>query len=125
MLKKWKSLDDLECVKRYGHNHKMAHMLGTHSYSKCALAIGRWAMEGFVVGLKNPAKITVRSEQQMNLKEIVEQLEWCKYECQAGPLENNTAFIALKELAESEEDRILQDKADGAHEDYLESLRSD
>lgn len=61
----------------------------------------------------------------MNLKEIVEQLEKCEFECEAGSLENNTAFIELKKLAESEEDRILQDKADGAHEDYLESLRSD
>ncbi len=39
----------------------------------------------------------------MNLNEIVEQLERCGFECEAGPLENNTAFIALKELAESED----------------------
>lgn len=39
---------------------------------------------------------------QEKLKEIVEQLESCKYECQAGPLENNVAFIELKELAEQE-----------------------
>ncbi len=58
----------------------------------------------------------------MNLKEIVEQLEWCRFECEAGPLENNTAFIELKKLADSEEDRALQDKADGALEEYLESL---
>lgn len=63
----------------------------------------------------------------MELNEIVEQLEKCGFECEAGTLENNTAFIALKELAESEEDRLLQDKADGAYEEYLESLdqRSD
>ncbi|KAA0941611.1 hypothetical protein FQ087_20865 [Sporosarcina sp. ANT_H38] len=58
----------------------------------------------------------------MNLKEIVEQLQKCGFECEAGPLENNTAFIELKELADSEEDRVLQDKADGAREEYLESL---
>ncbi|WP_342538460.1 hypothetical protein MKY15_20665 [Sporosarcina sp. FSL K6-1540] len=58
----------------------------------------------------------------MDLDEIVEQLEKCRFKCEAGPLENNTAFIALKELAESEEDRILQDKADGALEEYLDSL---
>lgn len=34
------------------------------------------------------------------LKAIVEQLESCGYECEGGPLELNTAFIALKELAE-------------------------
>lgn len=57
----------------------------------------------------------------MELKEIVEQLESCGFECVAGPLENNTAFIALKELAESEEEKVLQEKADGAHRDWLES----
>lgn len=36
------------------------------------------------------------------LKEIVEQLEWCGYECQGGPLVNNIAFIALKEMAKIE-----------------------
>ena len=35
----------------------------------------------------------------MTLKEIVAQLEWCNYECEAGPLTNNAAFIALKEMA--------------------------
>lgn len=60
----------------------------------------------------------------MDLRKIVEQLEACGFECEAGPLENNVAFIALKELAESEEDRVLQDKADAAHEEYLESLDS-
>ena len=33
------------------------------------------------------------------LKGIVEQLESCNYECEAGPLERNTAFLALRELA--------------------------
>lgn len=36
------------------------------------------------------------------LKEIVEQLESCGYECVAGKLENNVAFIELKRLAEQE-----------------------
>ena len=122
MLKKWKALDELECVKRYGLIHKLTHIAGTNSVSWCASAISSWAMEGLIEGFKNPAKITIRSDWQMNLKDIVEQLEHCKYECIAGPLENNTAFIALKELADSEEDRILQDKADGALEEYLESI---
>ena len=38
----------------------------------------------------------------MTLGEIVKQLESCGYECEAGFLENNTAFIALKELAEKD-----------------------
>lgn len=31
--------------------------------------------------------------------EIVEQLEWCDYENEAGKLENNVAFKALKKMA--------------------------
>lgn len=34
------------------------------------------------------------------LRGIVEQLESCGYECEAGPLENNTAFLALRELSD-------------------------
>lgn len=59
----------------------------------------------------------------MNLKEIVEQLEKCGFECEAGPLENNTAFVELKEPAELEEEKDLQEKADAALEDYNESLK--
>lgn len=33
------------------------------------------------------------------LKEIVEQLKNCGYECEAGPLVNNVAFQKLSELA--------------------------
>jgi hypothetical protein len=33
------------------------------------------------------------------LKDIVNQLEACNYECEAGKLENNTAFVLLKELS--------------------------
>lgn len=39
---------------------------------------------------------------QEQLKAIVEKLKSCGYECVAGPLENNVAFIELEELAESE-----------------------
>lgn len=35
-----------------------------------------------------------------SLKKIVEQLEWCGYECEGGPLVNNIAFIELKRQAE-------------------------
>jgi hypothetical protein len=34
------------------------------------------------------------------LKEIIKQLESCGYTCEAGPLENNVAFIELKSLTE-------------------------
>uniref|UniRef100_A0A6M3IKM4 Uncharacterized protein n=1 Tax=viral metagenome TaxID=1070528 RepID=A0A6M3IKM4_9ZZZZ len=36
------------------------------------------------------------------LQEIVKQLESCNYECEAGSLVNNTAFIELKKLADKE-----------------------
>ncbi len=35
---------------------------------------------------------------QVTLKEIVKQLLWCGYECEAGPLENNAAFRLLESL---------------------------
>ena len=38
----------------------------------------------------------------MNIKEIVKQLESCKYKCDGGFLENNIAFIALKEMSKRE-----------------------
>jgi hypothetical protein len=38
-----------------------------------------------------------------SLKEIVEQLEFCKFECEGGSLENNIAFLELKRRAELEE----------------------
>jgi hypothetical protein len=38
-----------------------------------------------------------------SLKEIVEQLKSCGYQCEAGDLEHNEAFIALVERAEAEE----------------------
>jgi hypothetical protein len=34
----------------------------------------------------------------MTLQEIIEQLESCNYECEAGRLENNVAFIELKKV---------------------------
>jgi hypothetical protein len=40
----------------------------------------------------------------MTLKEIVEQLRSCGFECEAGPLENNVAFIALEKRAEASKD---------------------
>ena len=35
----------------------------------------------------------------MELKQIVEQLEWCKFKCEGGSLELNTAFIELKKIS--------------------------
>lgn len=35
------------------------------------------------------------------LQEIVDQLEWCHYQCEAGPLSMNKSFVRLKEIANS------------------------
>lgn len=35
----------------------------------------------------------------MTLVEIIEQLESCNYECEAGTLSNNAAFVELKKMA--------------------------
>ncbi|MCT8138599.1 hypothetical protein H1D32_13130 [Anaerobacillus sp. CMMVII] len=40
----------------------------------------------------------------VKLKQIVEELEQCKFSCEAGPLKNSQAFIDLKELAEKEDE---------------------
>jgi hypothetical protein len=37
-------------------------------------------------------------EYKNNPIKAIEQLEFCEYECKGGPLINNVAFIALKEL---------------------------
>jgi hypothetical protein len=46
----------------------------------------------------------------VTLGEIIEQLESCGYECEAGRLEDNLAWRELKEMAESEEDEYLSFK---------------
>lgn len=38
----------------------------------------------------------------MSLREIVQQLEMCGFTCEAGPLENNAAFLALERWAAHE-----------------------
>lgn len=38
------------------------------------------------------------------LKDIVEQLKKCSFECEAGPLELNMGFIQLELLADAEEE---------------------
>lgn len=40
----------------------------------------------------------------MNLQEIVEQLQSCNYECEAGALENNVAFIELRRIAHTSDE---------------------
>lgn len=35
----------------------------------------------------------------MELRGIVDQLEWCHYQCEAGLLSMNKSFVRLKEIA--------------------------
>lgn len=60
MSKRWKALDDLECVKRHGFSHKVAHFIGTNELSWCMVAIGRMVNESFIEVLKNPTKINTK-----------------------------------------------------------------
>jgi hypothetical protein len=39
-----------------------------------------------------------------NLRKIIEQLELCQFTCDGGALENNTAFVELKRIAEDAHD---------------------
>lgn len=49
----------------------------------------------------------------MTLTEIVSQLKWCEYECCAGRLEDNVAFVELEKMAaEEEEYRVIQEYLD-------------
>lgn len=43
----------------------------------------------------------------MTLQEIVDQLRWCEFACEAGKLEMNTAFQELEKLAKEESDTLL------------------
>ncbi|MEC1351687.1 hypothetical protein [Bacillus licheniformis] len=38
----------------------------------------------------------------MKLSEIVDQLMGCGFECEAGPLENNVAFVELEKIAKEQ-----------------------
>lgn len=49
-------------------------------------------------------------ELKQELKDIVKQLEWCNYECEAGPLVNNVKFQRLKEIAGTMPSRIYSER---------------
>lgn len=46
----------------------------------------------------------------MILPEIIVQLEACRFECEAGPLEMNVAFVELKKMATRQEERMYKFK---------------
>ncbi len=56
-------------------------------------------------------------EAKMTLTEIIEQLEWCDYQCEAGTLKNNVAFIQLKRMSEDDNSLLAesQRERDEAH----------
>lgn len=45
-----------------------------------------------------------------SLKEIIEQLDSCAYQCEGGPLHLNTAFIRLQEIAEKGPEHLIGDR---------------
>lgn len=53
MLQKWKRLDNLTCVKRFGIRHKISHFLGIHYVSECKMVIGGFHVRSFLKGLKD------------------------------------------------------------------------
>ena len=47
MIKRWKELNELPCVKEYGIWHKLAHIFGTANSIHCLMArIGEGIREG-------------------------------------------------------------------------------
>ncbi|MCY8345038.1 hypothetical protein MOC74_06080 [Bacillus haynesii] len=42
----------------------------------------------------------------MKLNKIVQQLKGCGFECEAGPLENNVAYIQLEKFADALADAL-------------------
>lgn len=49
MIKRWKELNELPCVKEYGIGHKIAHIIGTASVTHCLMAhIDEGIREGFI-----------------------------------------------------------------------------
>ncbi len=51
----------------------------------------------------NAESIVHACNSHAELPEIIEQLESCNFECEAGPLELNMAFIRLKFIAKAKE----------------------
>jgi len=67
-------------------------------------------------------KRQVDDYKKKGLKAIVEQLEFCGYECEGGILINNVAFIALKEIAEEvEELKEIKNYSD-KYNDFIETI---
>ena len=58
----------------------------------------------------------------MTLTEIVEQLEVCGFTCEAGSLEMNEAFIALKEKAAADSEVIEPIELDFTREEIARGI---
>ena len=71
-----------------------------HLEEAIRIAFDKWMNEGGdkvtqTTDLHNAVEI----EEFDTLDKIVNQLESCNYECEAGPLKNNIAFISLKKMS--------------------------
>lgn len=74
------------------------HMEKLHTHPKMEKDLG--VDEGHVIIDKDVFEEI--SSNKSKLKEIVEQLESCNYQCEGGPFVMNVAFIELKKMAEGE-----------------------
>lgn len=109
MIKRWKALDELECVKEHGHNHKMAHLMGTYSISKCMMSVGKLATKGFLEGLEARIKAAPLSD------ELLEQIEELQ---RTGIIKVEVPETRFK-LEYAEEPALVFVSADGKHNERL------
>jgi len=52
VIRKWKSLSKLDCVKEFGLGHKIGHFLGIQRHARCMLVVGKWVSKGIKEGLE-------------------------------------------------------------------------
>jgi len=52
MMKKWRDLSNLACVKEYGLMHQLAHFLGIYYVSRCFMSFGKFYAEGLAKGIE-------------------------------------------------------------------------
>lgn len=84
----------------------LSGMLGCLFWAICSDAIWdrlRLAVEEGELVFREPALGPEDPNVTWTLRQIVDQLRWCGYECEAGPLTRNVAFQALERMAEEEQ----------------------
>ncbi len=72
----------------------------------------RFSLMQYKVLFDSPGHISIEKidfDKVWDITRIVEQLKKCEYTCEAGPLELNTAFIALCKMSEQENRQRAQE----------------